>query len=211
MFTAATHSLRERKKAKTRETIVRVALSLFAENGYSKTTIAQIAEAAEVSPRTVSTYFPAKEDIVFDINVGARERLARAIEDRPEGVDSMDALRAWLLNERELMEDEHEFHVCQRKVIDNEESLQVHEQAMMREFELILANGLATDLDLEVTDLQSRMAAAAATAVFDVLRDEGKSMKEQEPLPPLDQQLELLDQALAFITGGVLALRERQG
>ena len=47
---------------------MRVALDLFARNGYSGTTIAQIAEAAEVSPRTVSTYFPAKEDIVFDIN-----------------------------------------------------------------------------------------------------------------------------------------------
>ncbi len=60
--------LRERKKAKTRDTIVRVALGLFAEQGYGQTTIAQIAEGADVSPRTVSTYFPAKEDIVFDLS-----------------------------------------------------------------------------------------------------------------------------------------------
>ena len=202
--------LRERKKARTRATIVEVALRLFADQGYSQTTIAQIAAAAEVSPRTVSTYFPAKEDIVFDISAGNKERLARRIVERPEGQDTMAALREWLLEERELLEHDEELHMCQRMVIDREEVLLVHEQALMREFELILARGLAADLDLEVSDLQPRMAAAAAMAVFDLLRDEGKLTEEDGALPSLEQQLELLDQALAFIAGGVTALRARQ-
>lgn len=211
MFTAPEASLRERKKAKTRARIVRVALDLFAANGYHQTTIAQIAEAAEVSPRTVSTYFPAKEDLVFDISAGTKERLVSAIVDRPDGQDTMSALREWLLSERELLEeDKHELHVCQRLVIDREETLLAHENAMMREFEQVLASGLAVDLDLDPSDLQPRMAAAAAMAVFDLLHDEGHSNREEGELPSVEDQLELLDQALAFITGGVLALRQRQ-
>jgi AcrR family transcriptional regulator len=52
--------LRERKKQKTRDTITKVALELFAERGYEQTTIAEIADAAEVSPRTIFAYFPSK-------------------------------------------------------------------------------------------------------------------------------------------------------
>ena len=199
--------LRERKKARTRATIVRVALELFAEQGYSQTTIAQIAGAADVSPRTVSTYFPAKEDIVFDLGAGSKERLAEAILERPRGQDTMAALRQWLLSERELLERDEDLHVCQRAVIDREEALLIHERALMREFELVLAEGLAGDLGLPPSDLQPRMAAAAAMAVFDLLQDEGKADAGGR-LPPVEQQLELLDQALAFITGGVAALRQ---
>lgn len=209
MFTVAANSLRERKKARTRETIVSVALRLFAEDGYNQTTIARIAEAADVSPRTVATYFPAKEDIVFYLSDQTKERLVLAIEERPEGVDTMSALRQWLLEERELFEEHHELMGCQQRVIDREEALRAHEHALMRDFELVLASGLAVDLGQQPTDLEPRLAAAAAMAVFDLLGDERKGRAEGE-LPPIDDQLEKLDQALTFITGGVAALRERQ-
>jgi AcrR family transcriptional regulator len=56
--------LRERKKARTREAILREAFRLFRERGYNATTVEQIAEAAEVSPATFFRYFPAKEHLV---------------------------------------------------------------------------------------------------------------------------------------------------
>ncbi|MEV4108450.1 TetR family transcriptional regulator [Nonomuraea sp. NPDC049695] len=56
--------LRERKKARTREAILREAFRLFRERGYNATTTEQIAEAAEVSPATFFRYFPTKEHLV---------------------------------------------------------------------------------------------------------------------------------------------------
>src|ERR1700736_3116447 len=85
--------LRERKKQKTRETIISVALALFAKQGYEQTTIAEIADAAEVSPRTIFAYFPSKEDILFSDVPEIHERFAQALEHRAEGVTALDALR----------------------------------------------------------------------------------------------------------------------
>src|SRR3954452_17303087 len=57
--------LRERKKQRTRETLQREALRLIAAQDYSRTSVEQIAEAAEVSVSTFFRYFPAKEDVVL--------------------------------------------------------------------------------------------------------------------------------------------------
>ncbi|MEV6771429.1 TetR family transcriptional regulator [Nocardia sp. NPDC051030] len=57
--------LRERKKQQTRERIIDVALHLCETQGFDATTVEQIADAADVSPRTVNRYFESKEDIVI--------------------------------------------------------------------------------------------------------------------------------------------------
>src|ERR1700754_3930060 len=58
-------SRRERKKRLTRQQIVMVAIRLFEEHGYEQTTVAQIAAAADVDPKTFFNYFRSKDEVLF--------------------------------------------------------------------------------------------------------------------------------------------------
>jgi AcrR family transcriptional regulator len=57
-------SLRARKKAATRESILRVAVELFSKSGFDQPTIDRIAAKAGVGKGTVYNYFTTKEDIL---------------------------------------------------------------------------------------------------------------------------------------------------
>ncbi len=58
-------SLRDRKRARTRQLLVEVATDLFERNGYEETTVADIAAAAEIGTRTFFGYFASKEELLF--------------------------------------------------------------------------------------------------------------------------------------------------
>jgi AcrR family transcriptional regulator len=57
-------SRRERRRAELRERIFRAALQLFAQKGYSETTVEDITNAADVGKGTFFNYFPSKEHIL---------------------------------------------------------------------------------------------------------------------------------------------------
>lgn len=57
--------LRELKKARTRQAVQQAAMRLFAAQGYTATTVEQIAAAAEISTATFYRYYSDKEDILF--------------------------------------------------------------------------------------------------------------------------------------------------
>src|SRR5258705_5542317 len=58
-------SLRDRKRARTRQALVEAAAALFERNGYDETTIADIADAAEIGTGTFFSYFASKEELLF--------------------------------------------------------------------------------------------------------------------------------------------------
>jgi AcrR family transcriptional regulator len=91
--------LRERKKRQTRRRIGEVATGLFVERGFAAVTIAEIAEAAEVSVNTVYNYFESKEDLVLPPDQASPLRLAEIVRDRPAGLSPARAVLARLREE----------------------------------------------------------------------------------------------------------------
>ncbi|MGW7312885.1 TetR/AcrR family transcriptional regulator [Streptomyces sp. NPDC054854] len=74
--------LRESKKQETRQLISDRATRLFIEQGFEQTTIAEIAAAARVAKKTVTNYFPRKEDLALDHHEEFTQGLARAVAER---------------------------------------------------------------------------------------------------------------------------------
>ncbi len=87
--------LRERKKEKTARAIEDAAVRLFAERGFDSTTIADIAEAAEIAPRTFFSYFPSKESVLFGDFDETFSSLAQHLDDRGDAT-FLDAIRIWI-------------------------------------------------------------------------------------------------------------------
>ncbi|MFI1254601.1 TetR/AcrR family transcriptional regulator [Streptomyces netropsis] len=88
-----TPGLRESKKQETRQLISDHATRLFIEQGFEQTTIAEIAAAARVAKKTVTNYFPRKEDLALDHHEEFTASLARAVTGRADGESALAALR----------------------------------------------------------------------------------------------------------------------
>lgn len=89
---AAPSGIRERKKLRTREALIEAAATLCLQKGFDRTTVEQIAAAAEVSTRTFSRYFPTKESVLIAMTGDMDRYLADAIEKQPRDITEYEAL-----------------------------------------------------------------------------------------------------------------------
>lgn len=84
--------LRERKKQRTRATLIDAAIELCNRQGYEHTTVDQIAAVADVSPRTFSRYFATKEAVVLAYIDEVEQLISVELARQPAGVSHMEAL-----------------------------------------------------------------------------------------------------------------------
>ena len=197
--------LRERKKQRTRETIVTVGLELFAERGYQQTTVADIAEAAEVSKGTVFAYFPTKEDIVFADTAPVCDDLLRQLRERPADRSAVDVLRSFM-GEHVVAPDER--RLLRERLIASDEQLRSHYRARLAEIEDAMAAAIAGDLGAGPDDLRPRLAAAAVMAALAVAKDHARRVRGRTA--SREEAAAVLDEAVAFLTAGLAAMSEAE-
>jgi AcrR family transcriptional regulator len=200
--TAPRAGLRERKKQETREKIIRAAMQLFAERGYDRTTLAEVADAAGISPRTIFAYFESKEDIVFCDDPHFFEQLRQALEERPPDATTVDALRGFLANIGEA----DEIARMRKQVIAQNEELKLSARARTGPLEQLVSDSIARDLRAGPDDLRPAIIAASITAAFTSLADRAEA-QSGEPLTH-EQMVAMFDDVLEFVRGGIEGLQQ---
>ena len=126
---------RDRKRQKTREHIAETARRLFAERGFTGVTVAEIAEASDVSEQTVYNHFPTKEDLVFWRRGTFEAQLLTAIGDRPVGESALAAFKRFVIQPRgtpsgDEPASQHESDELRRSVMNRPE-LSAHERTVL--------------------------------------------------------------------------------
>jgi AcrR family transcriptional regulator len=198
-------SLRERKKLRTRAAIHDAAMRLFAERGFEATTVADIAEAAEVSRATFFSYFAGKDDVVFGDAPLAIEALAAALDETPSGHGTLVAVREWLRTLAGWLDDDR--LPLQLQLAAEVSSVAARRLQNYGRLEDIVAAAVARGLDADDRELTARMVAAAMVGALGTAektaaertRATGKALSDEE----VDR---LLDKTMAFVEGGLRQL-----
>jgi AcrR family transcriptional regulator len=195
-------SLRERKKLATRHELRRATLSLVAERGFSNVTVEEIAEAANVSPRTFFNYFPSKEAALFGANPELAAATRDAIEHQNPGEPVVTVLRSLMTAQAAAVADEFaelggdpmEWLGRMRSARSDPHLHAVH-GAQMAAIERSLAEAIARRLGTDVErDPYPGLLAAMATGVF---RSSMSFWAASGGTVPLDRLVDLAFAALA--------------
>lgn len=141
---------RQRKAARTRAGIEAAALRLFRRQGFDATTVEQIAEAADVAPRTFFRYFPSKDAVLFGDLVGEIERMRAVMDRRASHEHPMRSLAAAMLDAADRMEPDREQHLMRAELLhalDNTGDYELHllRQRWMQDVTNLVAGHLGVD------------------------------------------------------------------
>ena len=207
--------LRERKKQQTRAAIADAAMALFADRGFDSVTVAEVAEAANVSTATVFNYFPTKEDLLYSRFEAFEEDLLAAVRTRPVGESVLDAFGRFILDRsrsganREL----GERVAVTARIISNSPALLARERRIVSRYADALAELIAEETEAPPDDLRPRVAAGALMAVHRSLIDYARRRAlSGRGLSRLATDLETEgERALALLRDGLGGYAVKQG
>ena len=89
--------------------LVRAALELFADGGFDRTTVADIAERAGVTERTFYRYFSDKREVLFDRTNALQDAVVEAIAAGPPPASALDAVGSALQDASGFLEERRDF------------------------------------------------------------------------------------------------------
>src|SRR5262245_6679733 len=192
---------RERKRTRTRLMIQAEAFRLFAERGYTETTVEQIADAAAISPRTFFRYFPTKEDVVLwdEYDPLALELLESRPTDEPPAESMRAIIRHTLTG---LLQRDREQLLARIRLTRYVPELRARFLDTTASGHEMLAEVFAKHRGLAATDvLQLRVTAGALVAAVTVALDEWERDDGKSDL------LTLVDEAFEALAAGARGLQ----
>lgn len=167
--------LRERKKQRTRDALLRAALELFTTKGYEQTTVDEIAEAVDVSQRTFFRYFAGKEEAAFAVQEMVESHFVDAVRERPPHEGPLEVLRKAVLESWDTIGEAIEevvpleLHMRSYQLIESTPALLAVHLRRSTELEEQIAVLIARREGLDVdADPRPRVAVAAFSGVMRV-------------------------------------------
>jgi AcrR family transcriptional regulator len=161
--------LRERKNLRTREAIERAAYELTLEQGYERTTVAEIAERADVAPRTVFTRYPTKDTIIFGRSDASAARLTVAITTHDGAL--VDRLAVFIRDSIDAYQNALELEKLRVRAILSDPFLRRTLRGQLEAAEDTIAQQLATELGVPPTSAGVRVFAAGVSGLFMAMLD----------------------------------------
>jgi AcrR family transcriptional regulator len=161
--------LRERKKEKTRDALVRSALRQFARRGFDAVTVEDIAAACDVSPRTFFRYFGSKEDVLFVDSDDQRRHLLLVLASQPADVPPLSALQAAVLHVAGDYEEQREAILLRHRILSATPSLRTRVSERHQGWESAVIDELRTSGRARgMSELDLRLTVAGATTALRV-------------------------------------------
>ncbi|MEU6238030.1 TetR/AcrR family transcriptional regulator [Kitasatospora sp. NPDC047058] len=163
-------NLRERNKQRTRLAISHAATRLFIEQGFDRTTLAEVAAAAGVAKMTVTNHFPRKEDLFLDRHEELVAGLARTVAGRAPGESALAALRRECLAAVDRQDPSLGFAGADfARTVTESPALAARLREIHEQSEDALGTALAEATDSPPADLTARLAAALLASIHRTL------------------------------------------
>lgn len=178
--------LRERKQERIRATLIAEAMRLFSAQGYDQTTVDEIADAADISRRTLFRMFETKGDIVLAWTKGMTRSLSDALASCPADMHPADAMMHAFTSLVPRIAKNRQDTYAFVFLIEKTPSLQTVSLQKYGKWEDCLAEGLAKRIaDRKNRRNAARLMARSGIAIFRTALDEWIRLKGRPALVPL--------------------------
>jgi len=176
--------------------LMKAALELYGARGFEQTTVAEIAERAELTERTFFRHFADKREVLFAGAGALQDLLVRTVARAPAGLAPIEAAAAGIEAAGAAIQEAGELPRQRQSIIDASAELQERELIKLASLASALADALRRR---GVTEPVASLAAEAGIAVFKIAFERWIEETGEQDLPGLIR--ESLDELRAVTAG----------
>ncbi|WP_433378831.1 TetR/AcrR family transcriptional regulator [Actinoplanes sp. CA-142083] len=197
------NDVRQQRKEETRARIAAAAMELFAERGFEKVSVVEIATAAGVTEKTVFNHFATKEDLVYSGDQAFEAALLEAVRSRAPGASVLDAVRDFLLHTYARGAQPRAATLA--AMLASSAALRVREREILARYAERLRDLIAASSGAPPGDLRPTVAAQALIAVHQaVIAGYREGLLAGEPAAALDRRMRTAaEEAFGLLAGGL--------